>query len=851
MVNDWKYSSYSNINSKIRKNFPFETPRQHQLETISEIKEAIDKGYKYIVLEAGTGTGKSAIAATLALMFDSNYILTVTKQLQDQYIQDFKSLGFKLVKGRSNFKCRKYAEDNIDKACDEGRCVLEGYKCEYSLNRNYDDVCQENTCHYYYQKFVAMNSRVVISNYPYLFLELNYVGDFKKRNLMVFDEAHNLEDILMGQLKLEFKRKELKENVGINLSSDLVSKLELGDYTDWIRFIKRVKNSYSREFDKIKNIKGKPGLNEKKSFLRLKISDCNRFINHISRDPQNWIFDFDRRYGVAEFKPIKVDKYGKANLFKYADVCLFMSATILDYKLFAKWLGIDENEIYAIRRESPFDIHRNPIKTYDDFKLSYNNLSEVAPKTIDAINEILEIHKNDKGIIHTISYQCKSFLMKSLKTNRLIDHNTYNRSKQLEKYKNSDEALVLISPSMNEGVDLPGDQCRFQIIYKMPFPSLADKQTNERKYVDAQWYDYKAALALVQTYGRGMRYEQDYCRTYFIDNRLMEFVSLDKITNNFLPKFFTHAINIAPAEITNDEKSYFKPVKLKENLINSQNSKHTSDKKTFKNKNDEKDEKYSSEYFNLLAKKVTEEKEYKSYEDLTKHRSDDYIRFDNEGAVNQKAELKNQGKLLEKEDFEKAVKFYDDIKHNDLFKHDYYPYRRQNIIFKNKLHDDERDWQTILELLSKEIYLDKYQYTWINNKIIELIGKLNIQQSGLIKINSLLQKYEINKDKYHNLQDDPVPICERIFKDDDGGLKVISQEKYDFISNINYIVELGVGYIRREEYEQAMMFYSKLLNQKNLYFRYIAYKNFARIYRDMNNKKEFSKLYKKYVEVKS
>ena len=115
---DWQYSNYSKINQDIKKYFPFENPRHDQLETISEIVNAINNGYKYIVLEAGTGTGKSAIAATLANMSNSSYILTITKQLQDQYLRDFKD--FKVVKGRSNFQCQNY----IDKSCKEGKCII-------------------------------------------------------------------------------------------------------------------------------------------------------------------------------------------------------------------------------------------------------------------------------------------------------------------------------------------------------------------------------------------------------------------------------------------------------------------------------------------------------------------------------------------------------------------------------------------------------------------------------------------------------------------------------------------------------------------------------------------------------
>lgn len=1171
-MSDWEYSTYSKVNPEVKKYFPFEKPRVDQLETISEIKEAIDRGYKYIILEAGTGTGKSVMAATLALMFNSTYILTVTKQLQDQYIKDFKNLGFKLVKGRGNFKCRKYLESNIEQGCDKGRCVIEGYRCEYSLNRSHDTITRENTCFYFYQKFVGMYSDVVISNYPYLFLELNYVEDFKKRKLMIFDEAHNLEDTVMNQLKLEFKKKDLKEQIGLDISEDVVLNLELGDYTDWVRFIKRVKDKYGHELNKMVKLKGKPGINEKISFLKLRINDCNRFIDHIQQDPSKWIFDYDRRFGVVEFKPIKVDNYAKNNFFKFGDICLFMSATILDYKLFAEWLGIKEDEIYAIRRESPFEVNRNPIKTYNDFNLSYGNLSKNAPKTIDAIKEILEIHKHDKGVIHTISHQCKNYLKKNISSKRMIDHNTFNRASQLEKFKNSNKPLVLVSPSMNEGVDLPGDECRFQIIYKIPYPSLADKQTKMRKNIDSQWYDYKTCLALVQTYGRGMRYEQDFCKTYFIDSRLESFIARDMISNNFLPKFFRKAINITPAVINPDEKVEFEPIELrqelvKENLddvfeeipqdldisgiikvddtlsykekcdlkyelavegnqylkeedfttaiefynclmhhelfINDYHqylklskayhgagkyddereiiikffksgiycrpatlrwfkkrlkklaelgyfdisqlddleiefnhrgkknrklskipvpfAKDISPRRKHANKNpvivdpnefdefvnfdknlsyDEKiqfkynlilmgndlikkaqypmaiayytrllshglfsndyhpylklyrayhkdkqyekalsilieffksgiycnDKKlkwfigrlrdsskggyldpsrireleydfnefgalnkdladtpvpislkiiemfesedeaevpeievpkfeedknlkidgYSKNYFNQLIAEITNQPEYKSYIDLTEHNSSDYISFENHDLVDEKANLINQGKLLEREDYEKAADFYEDLKKNNLFINDYYPYRRQCILFKNYIKDDQRDWDTIVDIFSKGVYLNKHQYIWLNNKIIELISKLGVEERDINNINRLLEDYEVNKENYEKVQNQPVPIAARIFKDENG-LRVISQEKYDYIENIHYINELGTGYIRRGEYETAIEFHVKLFKQNIPYFKCRACRSFIRILKEMGDDVEFERLCKKYL----
>ena len=60
------------FNPVVYDSFPkktYEEPRDFQIETISQIYNAIEKGYKYIVLEAVSGYGKSLIAATLARIY--------------------------------------------------------------------------------------------------------------------------------------------------------------------------------------------------------------------------------------------------------------------------------------------------------------------------------------------------------------------------------------------------------------------------------------------------------------------------------------------------------------------------------------------------------------------------------------------------------------------------------------------------------------------------------------------------------------------------------------------------------------------------------------------------------------
>ncbi|WP_405267818.1 helicase C-terminal domain-containing protein [Methanobrevibacter sp.] len=534
----WQYSDYSRLNPKAQKHFPFTNPRDGQLETVSEILEAIDSGYKYIVLEAGTGTGKSAIAATLASICESSYILTITKQLQDQYLRDFNNM--QVVKGRQNFNCLKYKNTLAPKPCSEGKCITEGHDCKYSLKNRTNEITEDNTCPYYYQKYLALNSKSVISNYPYLFLELNYVKDFQKRDLLICDEAHNLEAMLMDQLTLEFSKADLEEYLKFDLTEELIEELNTQSYTRWMRFINKVRDEYAKELEKLESLE-REELAEKISFIRHQINDCRRFIDHIVIDPKTWIFDWDDSTETAQFKPLKVNHYAKDTLFKYADVVLFMSATILDDELFAKWLGIDSDEIYSIRRKSPFDIKRNPIITYEGHNLSRNFIKGNAPKTIRTVNEILENHKDEKGIIHTVSSRCMDYILENLDNPRLIGHDSKNRQERLKTFIDSAEPLVLVSPSMGEGVDLPGNLCRFQIIYKIPYPDWGDKQIYERSSIDLEWYDFKTCLSLVQTHGRGMRDDDDYCTTYVIDSRFTSYIRSNR-ANKFLPDTFKEAI---------------------------------------------------------------------------------------------------------------------------------------------------------------------------------------------------------------------------------------------------------------------------------------------------------------------
>ena len=539
---------YPEIPEQIIENFPFENPREGQLEIIADIEEAISKGYKYIILEAGTGTGKSAVATTLARMYESAYILTMTKQLQKQYADEF---DFPLVKGRGNFDCLK---DGFDVTCDMGACKTapksSKFFCPYGISKNPtltgelafqdsfggDVFFQTNDhCKYWQQKANAINSPITLMNYDYAILELNYVKHFGKRSLLILDEAHNIEDKLMRTMEINLYNRQLEKDIKKVISPQTLKSAEKGE---WIMEIDAIQGHYS-------DIEIKDLPTNKADRINSTIAKLKSLKTNLEKEPGNWVIDADE-HGVS-FKPLRVNHYAEDYLFKHGDVVIFLSATILSHKMFSKWLGLDPREVYHIQVDSPFSVEKRPIELNLAGKMSKSRVKQSAPKSIEILQKILKRHEGEKGLIHTHSYKCQQYIINNLYSNRLISHGNNNRERVLKYFEEDENPLVLVSPSMSEGVDLPYDKCRFQVIYKIPFPYLGDKQVHMRMKKDQRWYAYKTAVTLMQAYGRGMRAEDDSCVTYILDSDIQMLLK-SPLYKSLIPEFFKEAI------VINDDK---------------------------------------------------------------------------------------------------------------------------------------------------------------------------------------------------------------------------------------------------------------------------------------------------------
>ena len=72
------------------------------------------------------------------------------------------------------------------------------------------------------------------------------------------------------------------------------------------------------------------------------------------------------------------------------------------------------------------------------------------------------------------------FIKENIDDDRLLSHDSKNRNYILEEHLKGNRPTVLLSPSMEEGVDLKNELSRFQIICKIPYPYLGDKLVKQR-----------------------------------------------------------------------------------------------------------------------------------------------------------------------------------------------------------------------------------------------------------------------------------------------------------------------------------------------------------------------------------
>jgi ATP-dependent DNA helicase DinG len=272
-------------------------------------------------------------------------------------------------------------------------------------------------------------------------------------------------------------------------------------------------------------------------------------INNILSNPRNWIIAEIKKEGYEvikiELKPLDISPYCK-HVFEKCSKVLVMSATILNPETFCRSVGlIYDKDVKFIQVKSDFPIENRPIYPMNIAYLNFNNLQlpDIKSSITKTIDNIMTIHKKDKGIVHTTSYEQLNFIKEKISRENarrlLVTDPEIQRDEIIQEHINSIKPTVLISPSLHTGLDLKGELSRFQIITKVPYPNKNDRWINAKRNLDEDWYYWQTALKLVQASGRSIRSKEDWAKTYILDSAFGYFV---KKNRNVLPDWFMQAV---------------------------------------------------------------------------------------------------------------------------------------------------------------------------------------------------------------------------------------------------------------------------------------------------------------------
>jgi Rad3-related DNA helicase len=216
-----------------------------------------------------------------------------------------------------------------------------------------------------------------------------------------------------------------------------------------------------------------------------------------------------------------------------------MSATILDVDVWATNLGIPRSEIAHVETPCDFPVQNRLI--YKDYagNMGRKHFDKTRPRFVMKVREILDRHRGQRGIIHCHSFQLAEVLLSSISTKRFLFQAAFkDKTAMLAEHARREDS-VIVAPAMHEGFDLKDDLSRFQVIAKVPWPSLGDRVVKERQMRDDRWYAWLTALKLVQSYGRSVRSARDWAVTYILDTGFEAFLHS---YSAMLPRWFLEAL---------------------------------------------------------------------------------------------------------------------------------------------------------------------------------------------------------------------------------------------------------------------------------------------------------------------
>ena len=582
--------------------------RPAQLEMAEEVAAAIENRH-HLIAEAGTGTGKTlAYLVPIILSGRRVVISTGTKNLQEQlFTKDlpflkklFPDARATLMKGRANYLCRQKLYDIERQPVLSGlqeielyaqlrkweertktgdRAELHGLPDTSELWSRIDarrEACTGQKCPQFERCFItlmhqrAAEADVIIVNHHLFFADLalkqgDYASLLPEYAAVVFDEAHDLEEVATVYFGLQFSNYRVEELARDTEETLRAKALRVTEVEAAILELRRRAESF---FNLFPSGEGRFAFDNRDQFLegnraaysamvnahvRLetelqRIKDRPEEINNLARraselratleavvegKDRNCVFWWERRgRGLfLEASPIDVSALLREKLFEKVDTIVLTSATLAvsgTFDFLKRRLGID----HCTERVFPshFDF-KNQAILYTPLHLPEPREADFGRRAADEVVEVLKATRGRAFVLFT-SYQQMRDIYERVRSRvrfPLLMQGHAPRNALLERFRSTAHAVLFATSSFWQGVDVQGEQLSAVIIDRLPFAVPSDpvvaariRQLNEdggNAFVEYQVP--QAVIALKQGFGRLIRATSDRGVLVMLDPRLV------------------------------------------------------------------------------------------------------------------------------------------------------------------------------------------------------------------------------------------------------------------------------------------------------------------------------------------
>jgi ATP-dependent DNA helicase DinG len=564
--------------------------RPSQIRMAEAVHRALEE-QNHVIIEAGTGTGKTLAYLLPALLHGRRILVsTGTKTLQDQiFYKDLPLLEYVLgrpiraayLKGRNNYLCRLkletlHAEGLFSmRELSSFKAILEwaqetetGDRAELgSIGDDSDlwsrmdarrDRCLGSKCKDYERCFLtlvrqkAMEADIVVVNHHLFFADLairksDVAAILPDYSAVIFDEAHDLEDIATDYFGFHVSNYRLSEFVHdarkLEVDVDVVARASdrffngfallrdgrhplprlegieglIGALQEARRAIKQMKD-FSGEYEALARRSG-----ELESELEL--FRRGNLENYVS-----WIERRDR--GIfLEACPVDVSGMLQEKLFTRIPTCILTSATLTvadSFSYMRSRLGLGESRELSLATE--FDVQKQALLYIPKGMPDYRHPKYVE-RAVEEIRLVLRASNGRAFVLFTSYRQMETMyeaLVADLPYPCMIQGKGGGKSRLLEQFKMTPNAVLFATASFWQGVDVKGEALSAVIIDKLPFqvpsdPLVAARSArihNEGGNAFAEYQVPNAILRLKQGFGRLLRSTTDRGILAVLDNRL-------------------------------------------------------------------------------------------------------------------------------------------------------------------------------------------------------------------------------------------------------------------------------------------------------------------------------------------